>query len=61
MSMRKWQRKMAHNKADMFGIKRQNKPRWFNGKKLPSWFATNWEKLQLPRCLSRERRPDDKT
>lgn len=45
MSMRKWQRKMAHNKADMFGIKMQNKPRWFNGKKLPSWFATNWEKV----------------
>lgn len=45
MSMRKWQRKMAHEKADMFGIKRQNKPRWFKGKKLPSWFATNWEKV----------------
>ena len=45
MSMRKWQRKMAHEKADMFGIKRQNKPRWFKGKKMPSWFAVNWEKM----------------
>ena len=54
MSMRTWERKMAHEKAKKLGIKKPNKERTnpINGRKMPSWFAVNWKRvgeIQLPK------------
>ena len=45
MSTRTWKRKQAHRKADMLGIKHQNKMRYFNGKPMGTWFSNNWKRI----------------
>lgn len=45
MSMRTWERRQAHEKAEMLGIKRVNKQRYFQGKRIGSMFSVNWRKL----------------
>ena len=45
MSMRTWERRQAHEKAEMLGIKRVNKQRYFQGKRIGSMFSVNWKML----------------
>lgn len=42
MSMRQYARGIAHVNMQQRGVKQMNKPRSFGGKRLPSFFATNW-------------------
>ena len=47
MSMRTHIRAMAHEKAKINGIHKMNKVRFdpSTGRRMPSWFAANWEKI----------------
>lgn len=45
MSMRTWERKMAHEKTKRAGVKKANRQRVINNKIAPSWFAVNWRKI----------------
>ena len=45
MSMRTEKRKQAHLKAEMLGIKKPNKQRYFQGKPMGSWFSLNWQRI----------------
>lgn len=47
MSMRTHIRAMAHEKAKRNGIHKMNKVRFdpSTGRRMPSWFAVNWEKI----------------
>ena len=45
MSMRTWERKQAHEKAEMLGIKRVSKQRYIQGKPIGSLFSVNWKKI----------------
>ena len=47
MSMRTHIRAMAHEKAKRRGIRKMNKVRFHpsNGRRIPSWFAENWERI----------------
>lgn len=60
MSMRTWERKMAHEKTKKLGIQKPNKERVnpANGRKMPSWFAVNWKQIaayQLPRARKKRK------
>ena len=60
MSMRTWERRMAHEKAKALGIKKPNNERVnpVNGRKMPSWFAVNWKRvaeIQLPKVPKRKK------
>lgn len=47
MSMRTHIRVMAHEKAKRQGVRKMNKIRFdpSTGRRMPSWFAVNWEKI----------------
>ena len=47
MSMRTHIRAMAHEKAKRQGVRKMNKIRFdpSTGRRMPSWFAVNWEKI----------------
>lgn len=58
MSMRTWNRKMAHERCTRLGIKHVNRERYFQGKRIGSRFAENWRKfatLSLPKPAKRKK------